>query len=36
MKSILLKQKFLGLAEMTFGLVNATVASACQNGKLLK
>ena len=33
-ESILLKQKFVGLAEMTFGQVNGTVASACQNGKL--
>ena len=35
-ESILLKQKFVGLAEMTSGLVNGTVASACQNGKLGK
>ena len=32
-KSLLLTQKFLGLAEITFWLVNANVASACSNGK---
>ena len=32
-KSLLLTQKFVGLAEITFWLVNANVASACSNGK---